>query len=75
VPFLQGVTGEGVTGASALIGQHRDLVHQVGMLRQQAGMVSVASQTYSEISQGCVAQTGIRCGSRLQIFVRPKERG
>jgi hypothetical protein len=27
VPFLQGVTGEGVTGTAALIGQNRDLVH------------------------------------------------
>jgi hypothetical protein len=33
VPFLQRVTGESVTGAAALIGQHRDLVHQVWMLR------------------------------------------
>ena len=29
VPLLQGVAGEGVTGAAALIGQQRDLVHQV----------------------------------------------
>jgi hypothetical protein len=30
VPFLQGVTGERVTGAAALIGHHCDLVHQQG---------------------------------------------
>jgi Pyridoxal-dependent decarboxylase conserved domain len=37
VPLLQGITGEGVTGAPALIGQHGDLVHQVWMLRPTGG--------------------------------------
>src|SRR5829696_9893055 len=37
VPFLQGVAGEGVAGAATLIGQHRDLVDQVWMLRPTRG--------------------------------------
>jgi hypothetical protein len=37
VPFLQGVTGECMPSAAALIGQHRDLMHQVRMLRPTRG--------------------------------------
>ena len=37
VPFLQGVAGECLAGAAALVGQHRDLVHQVWMLRPTRG--------------------------------------
>ena len=33
MPLLQGVAGESVTGASALISQDRDVVHQVWVLR------------------------------------------
>ena len=46
-----------MAGAAALIGQHRDLVHQVWMLRPAGGMVSVASQTYSVISQSTTASS------------------
>ena len=47
MPFLQGVTGECVTGAAALIGQHRDLVHQV------------CGRSDLEIGWGYVKQVGI----------------
>ena len=37
MPFLQGVAGESMTGAPALVGQDRDLVHQVRVLRPTHG--------------------------------------
>jgi hypothetical protein len=40
VPFLQGITGERMTGAPTLIGQDGDLVHQVRCRGQRRNGVS-----------------------------------
>jgi hypothetical protein len=44
-------SGQGVTGSAAQVGEHGDLVDEVGVLGPAGGIMAVTSQTYSWFSQ------------------------